>query len=75
MHLMHWLRGGDNYIRNQDDRFYISKGTCRGEPVYTLADGDKLICSERGEGALQRCKDKAADLGRAETIKQGEGHE
>lgn len=58
-----WTKGPcGRYIRTQDDRFYISKGQCRGEPVYTLADGDKLICSERGEGALQRCKDKAADL-------------
>ncbi|MET0548562.1 MAG: hypothetical protein ABW002_04735 [Xanthomonas sp.] len=60
---MDWIKDADGrYIRTPDDRFYISKGTCRGEPVYTLADGDTLVCSERGDGALQRCKDRAARL-------------
>ncbi|MCW0413500.1 hypothetical protein NG831_06435 [Xanthomonas sacchari] len=59
---MDWMRGGAKFIRTPDDRFYISKGTSRGEVVYTLADGDTLVCSERGDGALQLCKDKAAQL-------------
>jgi len=37
-------------------RFYICKSKLRDLWVYTLADGQELVCAERGEGALERCK-------------------
>ncbi len=57
---MEWIKGASGrYIRTAEDRFYISKSADRGEPVYTLADGNKLVVSERGDGALERCKAEA----------------
>lgn len=56
---MNWIRGTDGpYIRTEDGRFYI----CKAAGVYTLSDNSVLVCSERGEGALERCKAKAEEL-------------
>ncbi|ATS39276.1 MULTISPECIES: hypothetical protein [Xanthomonas] len=57
---MVWMRGKtDRYIHSDDGRFYISKSFVNEVVVYTLADGQERICSNRGESALQRCKQEA----------------
>lgn len=56
---MDWVRGGELYIHTPDGRFYICKAA---GGVYTLSDNNVLVCSERGEGALDRCKAKAEEL-------------
>lgn len=57
---MNWIRGTDGpYIRSNDGRFYICKSA---GGVYTLSDGYELVVTERGEGALERCKQRAEEL-------------
>ena len=59
---MDWVRGGVRFIQTPDNRFYICKSA---GGVYTLSDNNELICSHRGEGALQECKRKAEKLAAA----------
>ena len=59
---MNWLRGDTpNYIRSEDGRFHIAKAMVFGLPVYTLVDGQERVCTERGDGALDRCKQAAEE--------------
>ena len=63
MQSLTWLKGDtDRYIRSEDGRFYICKSGAAGGWVYTLADGNELVCSYQGADALQRCKAKAEEL-------------
>lgn len=62
---MEWKWPGGKYIHTPDMRFYIVKSKLGELWVYTLADGQQLVCSERGEGALERCKAIAEERSRA----------
>ena len=59
---MHWVRGGAMFVRSEDGRFHLSKAVTRDGIVYALADGDELICVERGEGAKERCIARAEEI-------------
>lgn len=61
---MTWERTGENYIHSPDKRFYITKGRVAGAVIYTLSDNNVLICTERSDGALERCKARAEELAR-----------
>ena len=36
--------------------YFISKAFCGEETVYTATKGDVRLATERGDGALERCK-------------------
>lgn len=40
----------------QDGPYFISKAFCGEDRVYTATKGDVRLTTERGEGALERCK-------------------
>ncbi|KAF1017687.1 MAG: hypothetical protein GAK31_00955 [Stenotrophomonas maltophilia] len=75
---MRWVRGGYRYITSLDKRFFISKANVRGSSVYTLTDGDERVCVERGEGAKERCMQRAEELaaavaGQVRSFEHGKG--
>lgn len=53
---MNWKYPGGRFVHTEDMRFFICKSEYRGEWVYTLSDRNELVCSQRGDGALERCK-------------------
>lgn len=40
----------------QDGPYFISKAFCGEDRVYTATKGDARLATERGDGALERCK-------------------
>ena len=60
---MRWILGENKrHLRSEDGRFYLPKFNGIDGPVYVLVDGETRICTERGEGAKERCMARAEEI-------------
>jgi len=64
---MKWVLGDNKqHLRSEDGRFYLPRFRGIDGPVYRLVDGTTGICTERGEGAKERCMARAKEIIRSE---------
>ena len=64
---MRWILGENKrHLRSECGRFYLPKFNGIDGPVYVLVDGETRICTERGEGAKERCMARAEEIVRSE---------